>query len=74
MTLLLPTDGCPECVTGDPVHPYQVHPQGRAGGIKAWYWCPVCGRRWPCWWAPEAAELPCPGCDLCVAEARGGAA
>lgn len=74
MTLLLPTDGCRECVTetkGSPVHPYQV--VDLDPGVVAGYRCPSCDYVWWTSWAPEALGLPCPGCDLCVAE-MGGAA
>jgi hypothetical protein len=63
MTALLPTDACPECVSGTPVHPWCVDISGQQ--VKAAYECPACGHRWPCWWTRNAVNLPCPGCPEC---------
>jgi hypothetical protein len=71
--LLLPTDSCPECVTG-PAHPfisYPLHPV--KGPVWSWYLCPGCGHRWWSSWHIGALTLPCPGCRLCE-QAKGGAA
>lgn len=64
-TLMLPTDGCPQCVSGIPVHPYEVghYPDGHC--VRTWYRCPECGHQWMTNWAPEAVDLQCPGCPEC---------
>jgi hypothetical protein len=64
---LLPTDGCPSCVTADPVHPFAVV-AGR--DIAADYQCPACGHRWRTNWHISALDLPCPGCPACTGEGR----
>lgn len=63
MTLLLPTDGCPQCVTARPVHPWVVLKHDTS--MTAWYVCPACRHEWSCNWALSALDLPCPGCKDC---------
>ena len=73
--LLLPTDGCENCITvekGAPVHPYEVIVHEEFGGLRAWYCCPRCGHSWWTGWAIGALNLRCPGCELC--QKVGGAA
>lgn len=73
MSLLLPVDGCPGCVT--PAHSRLVHPYAVAlrplgiEGIRAWYRCPDCGHRWWTGWAYGQLDVPCPGCPDCVPQA-----
>lgn len=62
MTLLLPTDGCPECLSM-PVHPYDIGPAGDS--FIALYHCPACGHGWWTGWMADAMDLPCPGCPEC---------
>lgn len=64
-TLLLPTDGCPECISPDPVHPHRVGGPGD-GPFRAEYRCPVCGYNWSTYWTADALTLPCPGCPACT--------
>jgi hypothetical protein len=64
---LLPTDGCPRCVTPDPVHPFMTTDITNAG-LCAYYRCPACGHWWQTSWASDAANLPCPGCAVCKNE------
>ena len=70
-TLLLPTDGCPFCITPDPVHPHTVEPMNDYGDVVAWYACPSCGYFWWTSWSASAKALPCPGCPACTNEKRG---
>lgn len=68
MSLLLPTDGCDNCMTVErsfPVHPFQVIGDGTPDGIFAFYRCPGCGLSWWTGWHASALALPCPGCALC---------
>lgn len=66
--LLLPTDGCPSCLMV-PVHPYRREAD-RTGSLWCRYNCPRCGHWWSTWWAPDAADLPCPGCRVCGTSER----
>ena len=65
MAPLLPTDGCPSCITPDPVHPYRVEVLETDMRLIAWYRCPSCGWSWTTGWARDALDLPCPGCPAC---------
>lgn len=76
MDLLLPTDGCDNCMTVErsfPVHPYRVDEDFRADSIRAWYKCPACGYRWWTGWTSEALDVPCPGCPSCAIPKAGAA-
>jgi hypothetical protein len=81
MSLLLPADGCPDCITETicaSVHPYRLEfmPAEDSGRrwvhfdawVKAFYRCPRCRYSWWTGWSPGAINLPCPGCDLCQPE------
>jgi hypothetical protein len=75
VTLLLPTDGCPNCITthkGAPIHPDRVEIQG--SGLRAWYRCHRCLYSWWTAWRVEALKMPCPGCEACTALREEGAA
>lgn len=61
---LLPTDGCPSCLTM-PVHPEEIWAPDDSDSIAARYECPACGHGWWTGWAREALTLPCPGCAEC---------
>jgi hypothetical protein len=65
MTALLPTDGCPRCITPDPVHPFRLEFTDDRSGLAAWYRCPSCGYSWVTGWDASALDLPCPGCPVC---------
>ncbi len=72
MELLLPTDGCPNCISVDNaarVHPHRVRKDTKGSGIFAYYRCPVCRLSWMTGWSADAAELPCPGCPACDSQA-----
>jgi hypothetical protein len=69
ISLLLPTDGCPQCISGTPVHPRDVNVRDEFC-LRAWYACPACGHRWDTYWALEARDLPCPGCPGCSDERK----
>ena len=69
MSLLLPADGCPACITVEHVaiaHPYWVESDGET--VYGWYRCPECQYSWWTGWSPRAASLPCPGCPACNQE------
>ena len=63
---LLPTDGCPRCITADPVHPHRLEFSDDALSLAAWYRCPACRWSWVTGWDSSALDLPCPGCPACV--------
>ena len=68
MSLLLPVDGCPRCITTDSTalaHPDQVVTLPDGDGLRAWYHCPRCRNSWDTYWSLEAIRLPCPGCAVC---------
>jgi hypothetical protein len=72
MDLLLPTDGCDNCMTMErsfPVHPYRVISDGTPDGIFAFYRCPQCCLSWRTGWGVSNLALPCPGCALCTPQA-----
>lgn len=64
MSLLLPVDGCPECVR-TVAHPWRVTSDGTSDGIVAHYRCPGCRHSWWTTWHISALDLPCPGCPAC---------
>ena len=69
MSLLLPVDGCPACITVEHVaiaHPYRVESDGET--VYGWYRCPECQYSWWTGWGLRAASLPCPGCPACNQE------
>lgn len=65
MSLLLPTDTCPRCLTFVPVHPHEIDRFEHLGSIAATYACPSCRLRWVTGWSDDALTLPCPGCPQC---------
>ena len=73
MSLLLPVDGCSNCITAGRVrlvHPYQVAELVIDSlGIRAWYKCPDCGHGWWTGWEHAQLDVPCPGCPLCAPQA-----
>lgn len=68
MNLLVPVDGCPNCIDAL-AHPYRVTGDGTADGIVAYYRCPACLYSWWTSWHSSALSLRCPGCPACVREA-----
>ena len=62
---LLPTDGCPRCVSGVPNHPHRVEFDSDGTGLVAWYRCRHCRNSWWTSWGISALDLPCPGCPAC---------
>jgi hypothetical protein len=65
--LLLPTDGCPACLTAVPVHPFNVDLMADSRCAGAAYRCPECSHQWWTGWDISALDVPCPGCPSCRA-------
>jgi hypothetical protein len=57
--MLLPTDGCPNCMTEMNIviaEPHSVQPW--PGGIRADYRCSACGHQWFTGWHRDALGRP----------------